>query len=267
MVDLYHGGQYKLYKYREYTDVRLVFSPGDQAAFFGGDPDNFNFPRYDLDCAFLRLYEDGRPAATPQHLGWNPAPPTAGQPVFVAGNPGGTFREQTVAELEAQRDVTLPLNMAELSELRGRMIRFSEESPANARMVDEPLMDLENDYKVVVGRLVTLDDAAFMARQAQGRGRPARQGRCGVGRVARRSVGGHRGGAERNSRALCPLSAARDGPAQLSPLFGYARDLVRAAQERQSRPTSACRVTPTASSRWSRSRCSTPRRSSRRWSS
>ena len=163
VVDLYHGGQYKLYKYREYTDVRLVFSPGDRAAFFGGDPDNFNFPRYDLDCAFLRLYDDGLPAPTAAHLPWNPAPPADGQPVFVAGNPGGTFRQQTVAELEGQRDLSLPLGMAQLSELRGRMIRFGEESPANARAIDEPLMDLENDYKVTVGRLAALDDADFMA--------------------------------------------------------------------------------------------------------
>ncbi|HWC55962.1 MAG TPA: S46 family peptidase, partial [Sphingomicrobium sp.] len=87
VVELYHGGQYKLYKYRKYSDVRLVFSPGVQAAFFGGDPDNFNFPRYDLDSAFVRLYEDGKPVATPDHLKWNASAPTAGEPVFVAGNP------------------------------------------------------------------------------------------------------------------------------------------------------------------------------------
>src|SRR5579863_6731129 len=91
VVDLYHGGQYKLYRYREYGDVRLVFSAGERIGSFGGDPDNFNFPRYDLDVAFLRLYENGRPVATPQHLRWDPTPPTAGQPVFVAGNPGATF--------------------------------------------------------------------------------------------------------------------------------------------------------------------------------
>ncbi len=233
VVELYHGGQFKLYKYREYTDVRLVFSPGDQAAFFGGDPDNFNFPRYDLDCAFLRLYEDGQPVATPQRLVWNPAPPTAGQPVLVAGNPGGTFREQTVSQLEAQRDVTLPLNMAELSELRGRMIRFSEENPANARAVDEPLMDLENDYKVVAGRLATLDDADFISAK--------RKAEADLRAQAAAKLGGSLGdpwadvaAAQREIGALyIPYRQLEVDPDQLSPLFGYARDLVRAAQERQ----------------------------------
>jgi hypothetical protein len=233
VVELYHGGQFKLYKYREYGDVRLVFSPGDQAAFFGGDPDNFNFPRYDLDCAFLRLYEDGQPVATPQRLVWNPAPPSAGQPVLVAGNPGGTFREQTVAQLEAQRDVTLPLDMAELSELRGRMIRFGEESPANTRAVDEPLMDLENDYKVVVGRLATLDNAGFMdaRRKAEPDLRVQAAAKLGA------SLGdpwADVAAAQREIGALyVPYRQLETDPAELSPLFGYARDLVRAAQERQ----------------------------------
>ena len=105
VVDLYHGGQFKLYKYRKYSDVRLVFSPGFQAAFFGGDPDNFNFPRYDLDSAFVRLYEDGKPVATSDHLKWNASAPSAGEPVFVAGNPGGTDRQLTIAQLESQRDL------------------------------------------------------------------------------------------------------------------------------------------------------------------
>src|SRR6202012_4705255 len=90
VVTLYQGGQYKLYVYRKYSDVRLVFAPEFAMAFFGGDPDNFNFPRYDLDFSFVRLYEDGKPAATSDHLPWSAAAPKAGEPVFVSGNPGST---------------------------------------------------------------------------------------------------------------------------------------------------------------------------------
>jgi hypothetical protein len=232
VTDLYQGGRYQLYKYREYTDVRLVFSPGDRAAFFGGDPDNFNFPRYDLDCAFLRLYEDGRPVATPAHLNWNPAPPSAGQPVFVAGNPGGTFRQQTISQLEAQRDVMLPSDMAELAELRGRMIRFGEESPANARAIDEPLMDLENDYKVTVGRLATLDDADFMAakRAAEADLRARAAAKLGP------SLGdpwADMAAAQKAAAALHTAYRQLERAGEQSQLFGYARDLVRAADDRQ----------------------------------
>ena len=232
VADLYHGGQYKLYKYREYTDVRLVFSPGDRAAFFGGDPDNFNFPRYDLDCAFLRLYEDGQPVATPAHLDWNSTPPTDGQPVFVAGNPGGTFREQTVAELEAQRDLTVPPEMSQLSELRGRMIRFGEESPANARAIDEPLMDLENDYKVTVGRLATLDDPDFMAAK--------RASEADLRSKAVAKLGASLGdpwadmaAAQRAASAAFIPYRQLERAGEESQLFIYARDLVRAAEDRR----------------------------------
>jgi len=232
VVDLYHGGQYKLYRYHRYADVRLVFSPGDRAAFFGGDPDNFNFPRFDLDCAFVRLYEDGKPAVTPGHLRWTPRSPVFGEPVFVAGNPGGTFREETVAEVEAQRDLVRPLNMTELAELRGRMIRFGEESAANKRLVDEPLMDVENDFKVETGRLATLDDPGFIAAK-------------------------HAAEADLKARALAKLGPGFGDPwadmataqaalgdvyvayhqLEIGPrgsnLFDYARDLVRGAAERQ----------------------------------
>ena len=105
VVSLYQGGQYKLYTYRKYDDVRLVFAVGGPTAFFGGDPDNFNFPRYDLDCSFVRLYEDGKPVATPVHLTWSADAPRNGEPVFVAGNPGTTQRLLTAEQLETLRDL------------------------------------------------------------------------------------------------------------------------------------------------------------------
>ncbi|MGZ3347067.1 MAG: S46 family peptidase, partial [Caulobacteraceae bacterium] len=161
VVDLYHGGQYALYKYRKYSDVRLVFSPGVPAAFFGGDPDNFNFPRYDLDCAFVRLYEGGKPVATPDHLKWNASAPKAGDPVFVAGNPGGTDRQLTASQLDLQRTLALPVVIAQYGELRGRVIRFGEESAEHKRIAGDLLFGLENSYKVYWGRLQALNDPAF----------------------------------------------------------------------------------------------------------
>jgi len=231
VVTLYHGGQFKLYKYRRYTDVRLVFSPGDQAAFFGGDPDNFNFPRYDFDCAFLRLYEGGQPAVTPSHLTWNAAPPTPGQPVFVAGNPGGTFREQTVAQLETQRDITLPRGVAELSELRGRMIRFREESAANAQQANEALQELENDFKVYYGRLAALDDPDFMAakRAAEADLRAKAAAKLGS---ALGDPWADMAAAQRATSALYAPYRQLEQAGEQSQLFTYARELVRGAAER-----------------------------------
>ena len=231
-VDLYHGGQFKLYRYRKYVDVRLVFSPGFQAAFFGGDPENFNFPRYDLDCAFLRLYEAGQPVATPDHLRWNPAAPTAGQPVFVPGNPGDTYRELTVAQLETQRDLAVPLTMTELSELRGRVIRFTEESVSNKRLGDDELFGLENDYKVYFGRLQALDDPDFMAAK--------RTAEADLRRRAAAKMGPAFGDPWADMARIQPAAQAlflpylmvERGPSD-SRLFDDARILVRAAEERQ----------------------------------
>jgi hypothetical protein len=164
VVTLYRGGQYKLYKYRKYSDVRLVFSPGITVGFFGGDPDNFHFPSYKLDCGFLRLYENGKPVATPDHLTWNTVPPHAGDPVFIAGDPRFTDRELTVSQLETQRDLILTINLMLFAELRGRMIRFGEESVEYNRMTNEDLFRLENTYKMLFGRLFTLNDTTFMER-------------------------------------------------------------------------------------------------------
>ncbi len=232
VVDLYHGGQYKLYRYRKYSDVRLVFSPGVQTAFFGGDPDNFNFPRYDLDSAFVRLYENGAPVATPDHLHWNASPPTAGEPVFVAGNPGGTDRQLTAAQLATQRDLTLPVTLAQFAELRGRLIRFGEESPEHKRIAGDDLFGLENSYKVLYGRLFTLDDPAFMAAKVQAEGELKAQASAKLGA----GLGDPWATIARSQAALTaiylPYRQVERGPMD-SRLFSYARNLVRAAQERE----------------------------------
>src|SRR5687768_3035711 len=132
-VTLYQGGQYWLYKYRRYTDVRLAFAPEAAIAAFGGDPDNFQFPRWCLDFALLRVYDNGKPAATPAHLSFAWSGAAQGEPVFVAGHPGTTQRLLTVSQLKTQRDVTLPFWLLRFSELRGRLIQYSRSSSEAAR--------------------------------------------------------------------------------------------------------------------------------------
>src|SRR6185312_9098187 len=157
------GGQYKLYTYRKYSDVRLVFAVEGQTAFFGGDPDNFNFPRYDLDCSFVRLYESGKPVETPDHLTWSAAPPKDGEPLFVAGNPGTTQRLLTAEQLETLRDVNLPEILILYSELRGRLLRFTEESAEHTRIGNDLLFGIENSYKAYRGEEKALVDPALIA--------------------------------------------------------------------------------------------------------
>jgi hypothetical protein len=162
MVSLYQGGQYKLYTYRKYTDVRLVFAPEFQAAFFGGDPDNFNFPRHALDVGFLRIYEDDEPVRTPDHLTWNTDTPKEGDPVFVAGNPGTTKRLMTASQLETLRDVVYPPLQMMKSELRGRLITFSEQNDENHRISTDPIFGVENGFKAMGGEWLALQNPAMI---------------------------------------------------------------------------------------------------------
>ncbi len=166
VVELYHGGVYDLYHYKKYTDVRLVFAPEFAVAQFGGDPDNFNFPRFDFDISMLRAYENGTPAETPEHLTFAPNGSAPGDLVYVSGNPGGTSRELTTSQLAFDRDVDLPATLPALSELRGIMERFATEGAEQAREVRDALFGLENRFKVSDGRLQALDDPAFFAAKA-----------------------------------------------------------------------------------------------------
>ena len=147
-VSLYNGGQYFLYQYRRYTDVRLVFAPEAGIAAFGGDPDNFQFPRWCLDMAFLRAYENGEAVTISEPLRINFAGPTAGELVFVSGHPGSTDRLLTVSQLQALRDTVMPQSLLRASELRGRYIQFSKQGEAERRIVADTLSGLENGIKV-----------------------------------------------------------------------------------------------------------------------
>jgi hypothetical protein len=162
-VNLYQGGRYFLYKYKRYADVRLVFAPENDIASFGGDPDNFQFPRWSLDFSILRAYEDNKPAKTPNYLQVDFAGPSANQLVFVSGQPGATARLQTRAQLEFDRDVSLPITLLRASELRGRYIQFGKNSIGDARIVLAPLDSLQNAIKVRRKELDALNDDAFLA--------------------------------------------------------------------------------------------------------
>ncbi len=162
VVTLFGGGQYKLYTFRKYSDVRLAWAPQFQAAFFGGDPDNFNYPRYALDAAFLRAYENGKPVKVASFLKWNPRVPQAGEATFVVGNPGSTQRLFTSDQIAFQREVSLPIVITTLSELRGRMISAMDESAQQKREGGDALFGIENSLKVYIGRQKALNDPAFV---------------------------------------------------------------------------------------------------------
>ena len=233
-VTLYQGGQYFLYKYKRYDDVRLVFAPEQSIAAFGGDPDNFNFPRWCLDFSLMRVYENGKPARTPDHLRWRIEGPRAGEPVFLAGHPGSTARLLTTEQLKFQRSVTAPAYIARNSELRGRMIEWAKTGDEPRRIVDETLLGLENGLKVYRGlQSALLDDALMQQKATQERDLRAQvaadpklsqQGASAWDDVAK---------AQARYREIYDRYAyLESGTGFNSKLFGYARQLVRGATER-----------------------------------
>jgi len=164
-VTLYEGGQYFIYQYKRYDDIRLVFAPESDIAAFGGDPDNFQFPRWSLDFSVLRAYENGKPAKTPHYLKINFAGPKVDELVFVSGHPGSTSRQEISAQLEFERDVILPSALLRTSELRGGYIQYGRANQSNAQLIEAPLNSLENGIKVRRKLLDALHDDALMARK------------------------------------------------------------------------------------------------------
>jgi hypothetical protein len=166
-VTLYQGGQYFLYKYKRYDDLRLVFAPESDIASFGGDPDNFQYPRWSLDFSILRAYENDKPAVTPNYLQFNFDGPAVNQLVFVPGHPGSTARLQTRAQLEFERDLSLPTTLMRASELRGRFIQFGYTNPADERIVQAPLNSLQNAIKVRRKELDALLNPALLTDKTE----------------------------------------------------------------------------------------------------
>jgi len=164
-TSLYNGGQYFIYKYKRYGDVRLVFAPEADIGAFGGDPDNFQFPRWCLDMSILRIYENGKPVRTPNHLRVNWSGPSEGQPVFVSGQPGSTDRLLSVAQLQTLRSSFYPFWLLRNAELRGRYIQFAKTGPEQNRIVQDTLQTLENSIKVYRKQLDALLDDRLMAQK------------------------------------------------------------------------------------------------------
>ncbi len=167
VVTLYSGGEYHLYRYRKYTDIRLVFAPEVSIAAFGGDPDNFTYPRYCLDMAFLRAYENDRPAQTPNFLRWSKEGLREDDLIFVPGNPATTGRLNTMAQLEFFRDVSYPVIHARLGGLIRALQRYSSRSAENKRVAADNLFSQQNSYKAYTGFLLGLRDAKLMELKRQ----------------------------------------------------------------------------------------------------
>ncbi len=165
VVTLYHGGLYHLYRFKKYTDVRLVFAPEKSIAFFGGDPDNFEFPRYDLDICFFRIYENDKPAKIEHYLKWSPKGAGEGDLIFVSGHPGRTDRLDTMTHIEFLRDKTFPNAMRKLFRREVILTAYSAESRENARRAQDDLFGIQNSRKARMGMLAGLQDPSILGRK------------------------------------------------------------------------------------------------------
>jgi hypothetical protein len=229
VVELYNGGRYHLYRYHRFQDVRLVFSPEYRAGFFGGDPDNFNFPRYNLDMGLLRVYENGKPAQIEQYFRLNPAGAQAGELTLVTGHPGSTQRQLTVSQLLRLRDVDLVEYLAYYSERRALLWQYSRAGEEKARQAQADLTFTENSLKVFRGELQALLDPALL-KQKRAQEDTLRAAYTGTAdndpwlAIARAQ--------QRYREIEAPYRLLEERRGLYSRYFTIARHLVRAAEER-----------------------------------
>src|SRR5438034_4442229 len=165
VITLYQGGQYNLYRYKKYTDVRLVFVPEFQAAFFGGDPDNFNFPRFNIDMALVRIYENDQPVHPPSYFKWSTTGAKEGDLVFVTGNPASTSRLNTVAHLQELRDTSIPIILRLLERREAMLKKYMAMGEEQTRRAENELNSIQNSLKVYRGQIAGLKDKALMDRK------------------------------------------------------------------------------------------------------
>jgi Peptidase S46 len=167
VITLYQGGQYNLYRYKKYTDVRLVFVPEFQAAFFGGDPDNFNFPRFNIDMALVRVYENDQPVHPESYFKWSTTGAKEGELAFVTGNPGSTSRLDTVAHLQELRDTSIPIILRLLERREAMLKKYMAEGEEQTRRAQNELNSIQNSIKVYRGRIAGLKDKSLMDRKVR----------------------------------------------------------------------------------------------------
>jgi hypothetical protein len=242
VVTLYNGGMYHLYRYKKYTDVRLVFAPERAIASFGGDVDNFEYPRMNLDVAFFRAYENGAPARTPHFFKWSETGPADGDLVFVTGHPGTTNRLETFAKLRHRRDVTLPYTLARLRTLEAALLQYSEQSGEKRRQAATDLHSVANARKAFAGQYQGLLDPTVMAQKKAAErelieaaiklkfapGSPERLATPGEALDALEAIDA----TQTKLRAFeKPYGLIEAGHAFYSPLFVTARNCVRLADE------------------------------------
>ena len=233
VVTLFQGGKYHLYRFKKYTDVRLVWAPEQQIAFYGGDPDNFEYPRYCLDVCFFRVYEDGKPAKIQHFLKWNDRGPAENELIFVSGHPGATSRLLTMDELEYRRDVQFPQTMELLNRMEVALSVYSSESQENARRAKDLLFGVQNSRKARGGGLAGLLDPKLMEKKR------AEEQQL---KTALKASGKHQAALDAYEKIASAQKIIREnamrfnfleaGRAFSSTYFGIARTLVRAAEER-----------------------------------
>jgi hypothetical protein len=235
VITLYSGGRYHLYKYKKYTDVRLVFAPEFEIAFFGGDPDNFEYPRYDLDITFFRIYENNQPVHLKNYFKWSAAGVKDGQLIFVSGNPGSTDRLRTMAELDFMQKIEYPFMLRELKLWNSAINKWGAEAPENARQAQEDIFGLENSIKAYTGEFQGLNDKELMDKKAAEE------------QSLRQFVASHENvkaevgdpwaalaqAAKTNAEIMTPFMYFERRMGFRGTLNHYARDLVRLAAERQ----------------------------------
>ncbi|HYL98918.1 MAG TPA: S46 family peptidase, partial [Blastocatellia bacterium] len=165
VIPLYNGSEYWLYRYKKYTDVRLVFAPEQQTAFYGGDPDNFTYPRYDLDIALFRVYENDAPVHSAQYFKWNSRGASDGDLVFVSGNPGSTDRQDTMAEIKMLRDYAYPLTIQTLNRRMKVLRDYGALGTEQAREASNLIFGLSNSLKALGGEYQGLKDKDLIAKK------------------------------------------------------------------------------------------------------